>query len=174
MPSFASPRFFEAVRNNGLGLQSLTRLNINPQDLGLHAKEDLQPIQKSVHSIKMMGDFLVLVGDEAFLEVWDLQYKTCIHKLYLDNLAPVSCLGVIRMQDLTCLAVGFGDHKPEVTLYRSDNWRKAGCNLSHTRTVTKIVQAGNVILSGSLDGNVCVYTIEPFREISSCPHISSV
>lgn len=63
VPSFASPRFFEAVRNNGLGIQSLTRLNINPQDLGLHAKEDLLPIQKSVHSIKMMGDFLVLVGD---------------------------------------------------------------------------------------------------------------
>ncbi len=75
-----------------------------------------------------------------YLEIWDLEYRFCMKKLYLDVIAPVTCLGIIRLGDLNCLAIGFGDQRPEIDIYRTDDWSKYGCNLAHTRRITKILQ----------------------------------
>lgn len=78
------------------------------------------------------------------------------------------------MESLTSLAVGFGDASPQIWLFRSDNWGRYGCSLAHTRTVTRLVQAGEWLVSGSVDGNLCLHSLAPLRQLQSSPHISSV
>jgi hypothetical protein len=92
----------------------------------------------------------------------------------MEIIAPISCLSVINIGDLQCLGVGFGEGNPEIWIYRSDNWRGYGSSLSHTRSVTKLVQADDLLISGSLDGSVCLHSLSPFTQLQSCPHISSV
>ena len=89
----------------------------------------------------MMDDYLILIGDERFLEIWDLAERVCVKKLYLNTLAPVMSLAILMVDDLRCLAVSFGDLNPEIWVYRTDNWKVHGCTNSHTRGVTKIIQA---------------------------------
>jgi hypothetical protein len=89
-------------------------------------------------------------------------------------MVPVSTIGTFIIDDLLYLAIGFDDLNPEIWVYRTDNWQIYGCTRSHTRSVTKIIQAGRWMLSGSIDGNVCLYELNPFRNIHTCPHISSV
>lgn len=92
----------------------------------------------------------------------------------MDVLSSITCLGMVRLGDLNCLAIGFGDQRPEINIYRTDNWSKYGCNLAHTRSVSKIIQVNDLIFSGGIDGNICVYSSEPFKHLNSCPHISSI
>jgi hypothetical protein len=56
-------------------------------------------------------------------------------------MAPITTLAIIYINDLQCLAVGFGEASPEIWVYRTDNWKVHGCNLTHTRSVTKLLQA---------------------------------
>lgn len=121
-----------------------------------------------------MEDYLILIGDERFIEIWDLSERICLKKLYMPVLAPITSLATIRIQDLNCLAVGFGDANPEIWIYRTDNWKIYGCSLNHTREITKIIQVKNWMFSGALDGNVCIYSIEPFFHNHTCPHISFI
>ena len=89
-------------------------------------------------------------------------------------LAPITSMTTMKTQNLNLLAFGFGDANPEIWIYRTDNWKLHGCNLSHTRAVTKIIQAKEWLLSGSVDGNVCIYSSQPFNQLHTCPHISSI
>lgn len=59
----------------------------------------------------------------------------------MDVLAPISYLGVLQISDAKYLAIGFGDLNPSIWIYRTDNWQIHGCASSHTRAVTKIIQA---------------------------------
>ena len=122
----------------------------------------------------MMDDFLVLVGEERFIEIWDLPEMTCIKRLYMNVMAPIMSLSTLHIGDLRCLAVGFGDANPEIWVYRTDNWKVYGCTMSHMRGVTKLLQVREWMLSGSLDGNVCLYNTQPFSHLHSCPHISPI
>ena len=92
----------------------------------------------------------------------------------MNVIAPVMTLATLLIDDLRCLAIGFGDINPQIWIYRTDNWKVYGCTNAHTRGVTKIIQAKDWMLSGSLDGNVCLYNTQPFSHIHNCPHISSI
>jgi hypothetical protein len=89
---------------------------------------------------------------------------------------PVTTIGQFKNDDenVLCLALGFGDQNPEIRIYRTDNWQLYACTRSHTRSVTKIITARLWLLSGSIDGNLCIYNTDPFKNIHSCPHISSI
>jgi WD40 repeat protein len=122
----------------------------------------------------MMDDCLVLIGDERFLEIWDLAERVCLKKLYMNVIAPIMSLSTVMVEDLRCLAIGLGDANPEIWVYRTDNWKIYACATAHTRGVTKLAQTKQWLISGSLDGNVCLYSLQPFEHFHTSPHISSI
>lgn len=75
----------------------------------------------------------------------------------MDVVAPIQTIATLSINELRCLGFGFGDANPDIWIYRTDNWKVHGCNLTHTRGITKIIQVKDWIISGSLDGNVCIY-----------------
>lgn len=92
----------------------------------------------------------------------------------MEIVAPVNCLSVVHIGELQCLALGFGDGNPEIWIYRTDSWKGYGCSLSHTRSVTKLVQAHNLLISGSLDGSVCLHSLLPLKLLQSYQHTSAI
>lgn len=66
LPDFADPLFFRALHSHGLAPQSLLRLAVPPHPhlLGLG---EVVPVQKAVRSVRVVGEFVVLVGDEPCL-----------------------------------------------------------------------------------------------------------
>lgn len=70
----------------------------------------------------MLDDYLILLGDERFIEIWALEERICLKKLYLSVIAPIMSVASISIEGLRCLAVGFGDASPEIWIYRTDTW----------------------------------------------------
>jgi hypothetical protein len=56
-----------------------------------------------------------------------------------------------------------------------DNWQRYGCNVAHTKKVTKLLQfSKKYLISGSHDGNVCIHEFSHLKTVHQSPHISSI
>lgn len=93
--------------------------------------------------LKLNSETILCIGDNNFIEIWDILDKFCVKKFHIDVPAKISTATVIKHSKNSKLFVGFSDDSPMIMSYRLDSWKNSVCNVTHTRQITKIIQINN-------------------------------
>ena len=175
VPTFENQKFFQVIQSEGIGMQSLTKLRLNPQNFSVNRLHDITPQQASVQSIKLLNnENLMCIGNENTVEIWDIMDNFCRKKIYIEIPSQISTAIVFKEGNFRYLVLGFTDSDPSIVSYRLDSFSPTSLNVTHTKQITKLLQFNKLLISGSSDGTLCVHTFNPIKTVVSAPHISGI
>lgn len=111
------------------------------------------------------GRFLCTGSGDGLLRIWDVESQECVQKRD-DHTGAILTLVAYEVEQGTMLFSGSRDHTVKVWVWDGDNGFLCKRTLrKHRDEIVFLSVLGNMLVSGSADGHLCVWSVETLAPI---------